>query len=71
MAGHTTKHPYLKTYDELTRSVNRMKTYLDIYWDAISDEEKESIQIIIEKLEVSIRQIPGKYHVSRWNQFNK
>lgn len=69
MAGHSQTHPYLKSYDELIRTNKRMQQYLDTYFEMIPDDEKESIQIMMEKIRVAINQIPKKYHVSRWNQF--
>jgi uncharacterized protein YsxB (DUF464 family) len=69
MAGHSQKHPYLKSFDELKRTYNRLETYLDIYYETIPDDEKESIAIIMEKIDVAIKQIPEKYHITRWNQF--
>jgi uncharacterized protein YsxB (DUF464 family) len=71
MPGPIKTHPFMKSYDELQRSINRMNTYLDMYYEIIPDDEKESIQIMVEKMEWAIKQIPDKYRVSRWKQFNK
>jgi gas vesicle protein len=71
MAGHSQTHPYLKSYDELKRTHNRLQNYLNMYKDDISPKEKNSIQTILNNINDSIEEIPEKYHVSRWNQFNK
>lgn len=69
MAGHSTLHPYLKSYDELNRTMNRIKNYENMYKDTISDKEKKEIYFMLEHIELAITYIPKKYHISRWNQF--
>jgi oligoendopeptidase F len=69
LAGHSTLHPYLKSYDELLRTMNRIKNYANMYRDTISNKEKYEIQEMIEAIETAIEKIPQQYHISRWNQF--
>jgi uncharacterized protein YsxB (DUF464 family) len=69
MAGQLQTHPYFRTFDELQRSIKRMRTYLDMNWDILPDDEKDSIQIMIEKMEVAERQVPEKYRVTKHFQY--
>jgi hypothetical protein len=69
MAGHLTRHPYLKTFDELERTYRRMETYLDIYADTINEIEKENIRTMITHIKDALSFVPVSYKVSRWNQF--
>jgi hypothetical protein len=71
MAGHSKLHPFLKSYDELSRSVKRMETYLAVYGDGMHQEEKEAVQSVIEHLTAAINHIPEQYQVSRWEQYKK
>jgi uncharacterized protein YsxB (DUF464 family) len=65
MAGHLKTHPYYKTFDEAQRSEKRMRTYLDMNWMLLSDEEKEKIQIMIEALQKAVQQVPEDYQITR------
>jgi hypothetical protein len=38
-------------------------------WDILPDDEKDSIQIMIEKMEVAERQVPEKYRVTKHFQY--
>lgn len=69
MAGALQKHPYYKTFDELQRSIKRMETYLDMNFHLLSDDEKDSIQIMIEKMQVALGQIPDEYRVTKHFQY--
>lgn len=69
MAGHSTLHPYLKTYDECKRSANRMVNFLKIYGNGLAQRERENIETIIEHLTVTANLIPEEYQVSRYKQF--
>jgi hypothetical protein len=71
MAGHAKLHPYLKTFDELQRSANRMTVYLDMYKESISIKEKKAILSMVEAINNAIMEIPEQYHLTRWNQFKK
>ena len=69
MAGHGKLHPYLKSYDELKRTMNRMVVYLDMFKDSISPKEKNEIEEMLKHIDSAILCIPSQYHVSRHNQF--
>lgn len=71
MAGHLSVNPLVKTFDELQRSVKRMETYLDMNYMIIPDEDKESIQIMIESMNKALRQIPEEFRVTRHFQVKK
>jgi hypothetical protein len=71
MAGHSQLHPYLKSYDELNRTINRIKNYANIYKDTITTKELYDIQTMIESIETAITCIPEQFHVSRYQQFKK
>ena len=69
MAGHSTLHPYLKSYDELSRTMNRIKNYANMYRDTITNKERNAIETMIEAIDSAILCIPEQYHVSRYAQF--
>lgn len=69
MSGPLQRHPYLRTYDDLDRSIKRMKNYLDTNWELIPEDEKEGIQIMVEKMQVAINQIPEKHRLTRHFQY--
>lgn len=69
MAGQLQIHPYLRTYDELQRSIKRMKTFLDMNWDLLPDNEKEGIQIMIEKMQTALNQVPEKHRITKHFQY--
>lgn len=69
MAGTLQKHPYFKSYDELQRSQKRMNTYLDINSHILSDEEQESIRIMLEGIEKALRQVPQDYRITKHYQY--
>ena len=65
MAGHLLKHPYYRTFDEAQRSEKRMRTYLDMNWTLLPDDEKERIQVMIEALNKVVRNTPEEYQITR------
>ena len=65
MAGHLQKHPYYRSWDELQRTEKRMRTYLDMNFSILPDDEKESINILLEAVEKAKRFIPDEYQVTR------
>jgi hypothetical protein len=69
MAGQLQQHPYLRTFDELQRSIKRMETYLDINSHLLSDGEQEGIRIMIEGMVKAIRQIPSSYKITKHFQY--
>ena len=69
MAGHSTLHPYLKSFDELSRTMNRIKNYANMYRDTITNKERYDIQTMLEAIDSAILCIPEQYHVSRYAQF--
>jgi hypothetical protein len=69
MAGQLAKHPYYRSYDELQRSIKRMNTYLDMNHHILSDEEKESIAIMVEGMEKALRQVPDEFRVTKHFQY--
>ena len=69
MAGHSTLHPYLKSFDELSRTMNRIKNYSQMYRDTITNKERYDIQELVNAIETAINCIPEQYHVSRYAQF--
>ena len=71
MPGHLQTHPYTKSFDELQRSIKRMENYLDMNHLILSDDDKESIQIMIEGMEKAVRQIPEQFRVTRHYQIKK
>jgi uncharacterized FlaG/YvyC family protein len=71
MGGVLQRHPYMRTYDESQRGVKRLKTYLDMNFNMLPDEEKERINIITEALEKIIRCIPEEYQLTMHQQYGK
>lgn len=71
MPGHLSVNPMVKTYDELQRSIKRMENYLDMNHLILSDDDKESIQIMIEGMQKAIRQIPEQFRITRHHQIKK
>jgi hypothetical protein len=65
MPGHLSTHPFIKSYDELQRSVKRMENYLDTNSAILSDDMQLQIQVMIESMEKAIRCIPESYRVTR------
>lgn len=68
MPGHLSVNPMVKTYDELQRSIKRMENYLDMNHMILSDDDKESIQIMIEGMQKAVRQIPEQFRITRHYQ---
>jgi hypothetical protein len=65
MAGQLQTNPYLKTFDELQRSIKRMETYLKLNDDLLKDEEKATLRIMIDNMQQAILQIPVRYKVTK------
>jgi hypothetical protein len=71
MAGHSNLHPFLKTYDECSRSLSRMNTYLNVFGANLSTDEREAVQTVIESLTEVLNWVPEQYHVPRKQQYKK
>jgi uncharacterized protein YsxB (DUF464 family) len=69
MAGQLLKHPYYRTFDELQRSIKRMETYLDMNSRILSDDEQESIRIMLEGMQKALRQVPEEYRITKHFQY--
>jgi uncharacterized protein YsxB (DUF464 family) len=65
MAGHLRVNPLVKSFDELQRTEKRMENYLDMFHLTLSDDEKESIQILLEGVKKALKQIPEEFRVTR------
>lgn len=68
MSGPLTRHPYLKSYDELQRTAKRMRIHRDTNLDLLSKEERHRLDQMIEHTELAIRQIPVSYKITKHYQ---
>jgi hypothetical protein len=71
MAGQLSTNPFMKTYDELQRSLKRMETYLDINRSVIPAELVNRIERMAEAMEAAIEEIPYEYHVTKHHYSKK
>lgn len=70
MAGHLKISPFLKSYDELQRTRNRMQAYLDINDGILTLEMRLAIEKMIRATDKAIEQIPLEYHLTK-HQYTK
>jgi hypothetical protein len=71
MPGPLQTNPYLKSYDELRRTLLRMETFLDANSFILDDEQQERIRIMCEGIQKAINAIPEEFHVTKWHQQRK
>lgn len=68
MAGQLQTHSYVKTYDELQRSIKRMENYQEVYKLDISKMEKESLKNLIVLMKQATNQIPEHHRTTRFKR---
>lgn len=71
MAGQLRTHPYFKTYDELQRSIKRMKTYREMNETLLEVVDQNRLDKMIEHMEEALSRVPEKYHVTKHYYQNK
>jgi hypothetical protein len=70
MAGQLNTNPYLKTFDELQRSIKRMETYLNINDHLLSHNEKVALSSMIHHMDVALNKIPDEFRKTK-HQYSK
>lgn len=68
MSGHLSINPFVKSFDELTRSRKRMETYLNVNHHLLSSEQRSRVEGMIENLQQAINYIPDEFQVERYKR---
>jgi molecular chaperone DnaK (HSP70) len=71
MAGQLNTNPYLKTYDELQRSIKRMETYLNINDHLLSHNEKAALESMINQMNKALDKIPDEFRKTKHHYSKK
>lgn len=71
MENQLKTHPFQKTFNETSRSINRMNNYLDVFFEELSDDDKERIHKVIEGLEKALNNIPEEHRLTRHEQLKR
>ncbi len=71
MAGQLNTNPYLKTFDELQRSIKRMETYLNINDHLLDREGVRSLSEMVYHMQEALVRIPDEFRKTKHHYSKK